>query len=99
MLHSSHIVVNLLLNLTLVFLEISQALLHVLIFFLLSGKCYIIAIAGKLKFGYDVGHIILVNGLEHVSHLFNLPAIIFGQLSVVFEFIVGIKDLLLQEIC
>ena len=57
----------------------------------------VVGIADELEFGYEVGHIVLINGLKDVSHLFNLSAIQLGQLLVLFQLRVSISQLTLVK--
>ena len=98
MLNTSLIIVDLLLHLTLVLLQLGQPLLHQLILFFLRRDSMVVGVADQLQLRYEVGHIVLINGLKDVSHLFNLSAIQLGQLLVLFQLRVSIGQLALVKI-
>ena len=58
----------------------------------------VVGVADELQLGYEVGHIVLINSLKDVSHLFNLSAIQLRQLLVLFQLRVSISQLTLVKI-
>ena len=58
----------------------------------------VVSVADELQFRYQVGHIVLINGFQDMSHLFNLSAIQLGQLLVLFQLRISISQLALVKI-
>ena len=58
----------------------------------------VVGVADELQLGYEVGHIVLINSLKDVPHLFNLSAIQLRQLLVLFQLRVSISQLTLVKI-
>ena len=75
MLNSTRIIVDLLLHLTLVFLQVCQSRLQKRILLLLGCERGVVRIACELQLGYNMRHIVLIHGFEHVPHLFNLASV------------------------
>ena len=67
--------VNLLLHLRLVLFEVSQALLKSHILLSLRDDCRIVGLRGQLKLGQDMRHIVRVNLLQFVPHVFNFSTV------------------------
>ena len=55
----------------------------------------VVGIADELKFGYEVGHVVLINSLKHMPHLFNLSTVQLRQLLILLQFSVSISQLAL----
>ena len=76
MLDTASVIVDLLLHLTLIFLQVSEPRLQKGVFLLLSSISGVVSIASQLEFGDDMGHIVLVDSFKNVSHLFNLTSVL-----------------------
>ena len=58
----------------------------------------VVGVADELQFGDEVRHVVLIDGLEHVPHLFNLTAVQLRQLLVLLQLRVRIGQLALVKI-
>ena len=96
MFDSASVVVDLLLHLTLVFLQVSESLLQPLVLLLLRCERRVVGIASQLQLWHDVRHIVLIHCFQNVPHLFNLSPVSFGQFLVFLELLVGVDQLTLE---
>ena len=62
MLKTTLIIINLLLHLTFILLQVSEALLQMSVLLLLVRDCLIVCITNELKTRDNVGHVVLVHG-------------------------------------
>ena len=92
----ARIVVNLLLHLTLVLLQVGEALLQQQVLLFLGSDRRIVRVTCQLQFGDDVGHIVLVHCFKIVTHLFNLSTVEFRLLLVLLQLVVRIRELSLK---
>ena len=71
----ARIIVDLLLHLTLVFLQVGEPLLQKRILLLLRCERRVVRVARELQLRYNVRHVVLIHRFEHVPHLFNLASV------------------------
>ena len=83
---------NLLLHQTLILLQVSQSLLQVQILLSLVSDRLVVNLAHMLQSGHQVSHIVGVEGVQLVSHRFDLSTVHLNLLLVIFQLLVSLTQ-------